>query len=167
MKKWFLRTYLILVPGLMISCFSNEIDFEDVTQENNIDVQTLLELVNDARTTGTTCGSTYYPPVNELVANEKLEAAALAHSQDMMENDFFSHTSSNGDALTNRLADVDYSYLAAAENIAWGYTSEESVMAGWLTSEGHCANIMNSAFTEMGVARVGNYWTQVFGKPQE
>lgn len=40
-------------------------------------------------------------------------------------------------------------------------------MNGWLTSQGHCANIMNSSFAEMGIGRVENYWTQDFGKPKE
>jgi uncharacterized protein YkwD len=48
-----------------------------------------------------------------------------------------------------------------------GYPSEESVMNGWLASQGHCANIMNSSFTKMGVERVRSYWTQDFGKPKE
>lgn len=167
MKKWFYTAYLILLAGIMISCSNNEIDFEDSLSENVVDSQSLLNLVNEARATGTTCGTTYYPPVEMLDWSKKLESAALTHSQDMLDNDFFSHTSSNGDVLKNRLDQVDYFYFAAAENIAYGYTSEESVMNGWLTSDGHCATIMNAAFTEMGAARAGNYWTQDFGKPGE
>jgi uncharacterized protein YkwD len=167
MKKCFYIALLIILAGGIISCSSNEIDFEDSDPKTSVDTQTLLDLVNDARTAGITCGSTYYPPVNELIFNAKLEAAALAHSQDMMDNDFFSHTSSNGDVLSNRLDDVGCSFSSAAENIAFAYTSEESVVNAWLTSEEHCANLMNSVFTEMGAARVGDYWTQVFAKPQE
>jgi len=37
------------------------------------------------------------------------------------------------------------------------------VIEGWLKSPGHCKNIMSQKYKEMGVARVGNYWTQTFG----
>jgi uncharacterized protein YkwD len=48
-----------------------------------------------------------------------------------------------------------------------------TTVGGWLTSPGHCANIMNRDFTEMGAAYAINpgrergrvYWTQVFGRP--
>jgi uncharacterized protein YkwD len=48
------------------------------------------------------------------------------------------------------------------ENIAFGQRSEREVMQGWLSSPGHCKNIMSKTFKEMGVSRVGDYWTQVF-----
>ena len=50
------------------------------------------------------------------------------------------------------------------ENIANGYASEQSVMNGWLGSEGHCKNIMNGSFKEMGAGREGNYWTQILAR---
>ena len=40
-------------------------------------------------------------------------------------------------------------------------------MDAWMNSPGHRANLVNGNFTEVGVARVGNYWTQVFGTPQK
>jgi uncharacterized protein YkwD len=49
------------------------------------------------------------------------------------------------------------------ENIANGYGTEQAVMTAWLASEGHCKNIMNASFKEIGAGREGNYWTQVFG----
>ncbi|MBL4561309.1 MAG: CAP domain-containing protein [Labilibaculum sp.] len=167
MNKVFYAACLVFLSGIFISCSKNDIDFNEPTPKNNIDLQKLLELVNNVRSEGTTCGSTYYPPVGSIVWNGKLEIAALKHSKDMMDNNFFSHTSSNGDTFLTRIGDAGYIYSSAGENIAMGYPSEESVMNGWLTSQGHCANIMNSSFTEMGVGRVENYWTQNFGKPKE
>lgn len=167
MRRVLISLSLILLSGIFISCSKNNIDFTKPVQENNIDLQKLLDLVNDVRSKGTTCGSTYYPPVGSIVWSSKLETAALKHSNDMMDNDFFSHTSFNGDTFITRIQNAGYIYSSAGENIAMGYPSEESVMNGWLNSQGHCANIMNSSFTEMGVGRVGTYWTQDFGKPKE
>jgi len=66
-----------------------------------------------------------------------------------------------------------YRWQQIGENIAAGQGSAEQVVAGWLASPGHCANIMNPGFTEMGAAyatseggAAGSYWTQVFGTPR-
>ena len=50
------------------------------------------------------------------------------------------------------------------ENIAWGYTSASAVMAGWMGSAGHKANILRSTFTRIGIGynSAGNYWVQIF-----
>ena len=56
------------------------------------------------------------------------------------------------------------SYRTAGENIAMGYSSAQAVMNGWMNSSGHRANILNSAYTRIGVGYVadGNYWVQEF-----
>ena len=66
-----------------------------------------------------------------------------------------------------------YRYRAMGENIAGGQTRPEDAVTGWIDSPGHCANLMNPAFTEMGVAvavnrksRMGVYWTLEFGTPR-
>jgi uncharacterized protein YkwD len=125
----------------------------------------LLKLVNDARKKGCTCGKTYYAPVAPLRWNDKLEKAAYAHSNDMFRNKYFSHTGSNGSGSGERINSVGYTWKFYGENIAEGYASEKEVVAGWLSSPGHCANIMNKNYKEMAVARVGDFWTQDFGSP--
>ncbi|MCT4601279.1 MAG: CAP domain-containing protein [Marinifilum sp.] len=162
-KLLFVGFTAILLGFSACSSDGDEMIEEVISQPVEIDSQLLIDLVNEVRASGTTCGSTYYPPVDAVSWNDKLEQAALNHSKDMYENDYFSHKSPEGSTLTKRLQKVEYSYSTAGENIARGYTSEQQVMNGWLNSQGHCANIMNASFKEMGVARVGNYWTQNFG----
>ncbi|PKQ60342.1 hypothetical protein BZG02_19730 [Labilibaculum filiforme] len=174
MSKTFYFACLLFI-GIFGSCSQNDIDFDDnidtnfddPIDTNNIDIQKLLDMVNEVRASGTTCETTYYPPVGAVTWNSTLEAAALKHSKDMKDNDFFSHTSFNGDKFVDRLNAAGYNYNNAGENIALGYSTEENVINAWLTSQGHCANIMNPNFTEMGVGRIENYWTQDFGKPKE
>lgn len=74
--------------------------------------------------------------------------------------------------VIDRIKYYDYTYYSIAENIAMGYSSIEQVMANWLSSDGHCNNLMNADFTEMGMALLYNksrkyqyYWTQNFGRP--
>ncbi|WP_327721389.1 CAP domain-containing protein [Streptomyces sp. NBC_00490] len=100
-----------------------------------------------------------------LTENAKLTKAAQDHSQDMADHQNMSHTGSDGSSMTDRLARVGYKFRSAGENVAYGYTTPESVMDGWMNSSGHRANILNCGFKEIGIglAQPGHYWTQDFG----
>jgi uncharacterized protein YkwD len=129
----------------------------------NVNKATLLQLVNGIRQSGCNCGSTVMPPVPSITWNDQLATAAFDHSNDMYSNNYFNHAGLNGSSAGDRITAAGYAWKAYGENIAKGYTSEQAVMDGWISSEGHCKNIMSPNFKEMGVARVGNYWTQEFG----
>lgn len=133
----------------------------DISYNVNIDV--MLGLVNGARAKGCTCGTTVMPPVPALTWNELLAKAAYDHSVDMKTNNYFSHTSISQTKPGDRIKAVGYKWSTYGENIAMGQTTEQIVMNSWLKSEGHCKNIMNKNFKDIGVGRSGNYWTQVFG----
>ena len=79
-----------------------------------------------------------------LVSAAKIRAAELTQS--------FSHTRPNGTSCFTAFDEAGVSYWGAGENIAIGYSSPESVMNGWMNSEGHRANIMNSDYTQIGIA---------------
>ena len=141
------------------------------TSEELIMKNQLLSLVNGARSQGRNCGSTFYPATTPVTWNSKLYQAALGHSEDMANNDYFSHTGLNGSNPGARITAAGYSWSRYGENIAAGYSTAQSVMDGWLTSPGHCKNIMNASVTNVAVARAsggsyGIYWTQEFAKPQ-
>lgn len=124
----------------------------------------LLRLVNEARAAGCNCGTTWFPPAAALTWNDTLETAAQNHCSDMARKNFFSHTGSDGATVSDRVTRLGYRYRMVGENIAKGQLSEQQVMEGWLASPGHCANLMNGQFREMGVARKEDYWTQVLGR---
>jgi uncharacterized protein YkwD len=122
----------------------------------------LLQLVNEARKRGCQCGDVWYPATTPLTWDSQLEKAALLHSNDMYANNYFSHAAKDGSKAGDRIDKLGYRWRTYGENIAFGYRSEKEVVKGWLLSPGHCKNIMSSSFKEMGVSRVGDYWTQVF-----
>jgi len=138
--------------------------------------QSMLATVNAARTQARVCGSSgSFPAVSPLGWNCKLKAAALGHSMDMANNNFFSHTGSNGQSAGYRITAANYIWSTYGENIAAGIplSSVSAVVQGWIDSPGHCANLMNANFTELGAAKYSNasstydvYWTQVFGRPR-
>ncbi len=123
----------------------------------------MLKLVNEARKKGCQCGDTYFYPAPPVVWNSLLEEAAYKHASDMSKNKFFSHYAPDGSRGGDRLKRVGYTWKIYGENIGEGYKTEKEMLEGWLASPGHCKNIMNKGFNEMGVARVGTLWTQEFG----
>ncbi|MFF1912516.1 CAP domain-containing protein [Streptomyces sp. NPDC058239] len=100
-----------------------------------------------------------------LTMNAKLTKAAQDHSADMASHRNMSHTGSDGSAPGDRITRAGYQWSAYGENVAYGYSTPESVMAGWMDSPGHKRNILDCSFKEIGVglAQPGNYWTQDFG----
>jgi len=129
----------------------------------NVSKSKILQLVNSVRQSGCNCGNTVMPPVAIVTWNDKLAKAAFDHSVEMKSNDYFSHTGLNGSDAGQRITAAGYAWKTYGENIAKGYTTEQAVVNGWLSSEGHCKNIMGANFKEMGVGRQDNYWTQDFG----
>lgn len=134
----------------------------------------VLAAVNNARATARSCGGQYYAAAPALSWNGALSDAALGHSRDMAVNRYFSHHGKDGRSVSDRVLSAGYRWRRIGENIAAGQSSPEEVVAGWLASPGHCANIMNGTFTQMGAAYAINrgrpearaYWTQVFGTPR-
>ncbi|ENP8393403.1 CAP domain-containing protein [Vibrio alginolyticus] len=131
----------------------------------------MLAAVNSARSTTQQCGATTMLPVGALTWSYDLESAAYRHSSDMANSDFMSHTGSDGSKMSDRVNATGYAWSAIGENVAVGQSSINAVVNAWLSSEGHCLNIMSADFDQMGAslvenhsARYGYYWTQVFAK---
>ncbi|MER5521608.1 CAP domain-containing protein [Streptomyces sp. NPDC002763] len=100
-----------------------------------------------------------------LTLNKTLSKVAQAHSEDMALHQNMSHSGSDGSSPGDRITSAGYTWSAYGENVAYGYASPEQVMAGWMASPGHKANILNCTFKEIGVglAQPNSYWTQDFG----
>ncbi|MFD4501416.1 CAP domain-containing protein [Streptomyces sp. NPDC058457] len=100
-----------------------------------------------------------------LALNTTLAKVAQAHSEDMALHQNMSHSGSDGSSPGDRITSAGYAWSAYGENVAYGYASPEQVMAGWMASPGHKANILNCTFKEIGVglAQPNSYWTQDFG----
>lgn len=133
----------------------------------------LMERINRERAAGATCGTTRYAAAGAMSWEARLTQAADGHSRDMAVRNYFSHTSADGRTLSDRINATGYPWQTIGENIAAGYPSVQRVMDGWMASPGHCANLMNPAFTQVGVACVAatgatysNYWTMNLGRPR-
>ncbi len=108
--------------------------------------------------------------VAPLEKDNHLREAAYLHSKDMADNNFMSHTGSDGSSFSTRIRRTAFAGSPGGENVASGQRTPEQVMEAWMNSSGHRRNILNAQFRYVGVGvheggRYGSYsWTQVFGQ---
>ncbi|MFE1875441.1 CAP domain-containing protein [Streptomyces sp. NPDC059496] len=120
------------------------------------DIAQVLALVNQERAAA---------GCQAVSLNAKLTKAAQDHSADMASHSNMSHTGSDGSDPGARITRAGYAWSTYGENVAYGYSTPEKVMEGWMNSQGHRENILNCSFKEIGIglAQPGYYWTQDFG----
>ncbi|MEM6996053.1 MAG: CAP domain-containing protein [Myxococcota bacterium] len=129
----------------------------------------VLELVNMYRASGYNCGSAgNFGPAAPLTMQPNLRCSSRVHSKDMDTRNFFAHDNPSGESPFDRMGMAGYNFSTAGENIAAGSSDAAGTMNQWMNSDGHCGNIMNPNFTEIGVGyhpggQYGTLWTQNFG----
>ena len=151
----------VLVTSLLLSACN---------QERTGHSATYLDAINAARAQAHDCGDTSFPAAPPLQWNAKLAAAAQEHSDDMARNNLTGHEGSDGSTPKERIEKQGYQWRSLGENVAAGQPDTRTVVKDWLNSPGHCENIMNPKFTEMGMALSENnttgylqYWTLDLG----
>jgi uncharacterized protein YkwD len=134
--------------------------------------QKLLERINAARGQARQCGGQPFAASAPLAWNVTLGGTAESHSRAMANGNYFDHRDRDGRTPGDRAELAGYAGQQVGENIAAGLDAADKVVAGWLASPGHCANLMNPAFSELGAAYAvdpksdaGIYWTALFGAP--
>jgi len=132
-----------------------------------------LELVNEVRARGARCGERSFGPAPPLRLSGTLDGVAFGHAADMAQHDYFEHQDLAGHTPADRVRASGYREKLVGENIAYGPKSTEEVVQGWLDSPGHCENIMDQRFAEMGIAyasgqgaKHGLYWVMELAQPQ-
>lgn len=133
-----------------------------------------LQLVNQAREQPRRCGDQIFAATKPLVLNSLLTQAAQAHSDEMARLLYVEHEGKDGSTPSSRVARAGYRWQVVGENVAAGEGGVDLLIADWLGSPHHCANIMDPRFSEMGLAfainksdrQYGVYWTQTFGVPK-
>ena len=105
--------------------------------------------------------------LSELSFNTQLSNVATLKSQDMINKNYFSHTSPTYGSPFDMMKQFNISYKTAGENIAKGQKTPEEVVNAWMNSQGHRENILSTNFTDIGVGVAKSsdgtlYWTQMF-----
>ena len=143
-----IRNFDLIYPGDKITIPTLDSTVTSYEQE-------VIRLVNEIRVQNGLKALTY---------DWELSRVARYKSQDMKDNNYFSHTSPVYGTPFQMIRNFGISYKSAGENIAKGYATPQAVVNGWMNSSGHRANILNAGYTHIGVGYVsgGNYWTQMF-----
>jgi uncharacterized protein YkwD len=171
--------YILLVATVLLFAVSCGSSVSSADKNINTQIKTQIDTIKDpdfhhqflkqvniVRSKGRRCGEVFFPAAQPLSLNHNLNQAAYKHSNDMFKHQFLEHVSSNGDTLVERMHKANYVWRAVAENIAHNQKSIGQVIDAWLSSPGHCSNMMSAAYTQTGIANVNRYWTQVYAAPK-
>lgn len=154
----------LIVGSFLVSTFYMQA-FLQSGQLAAVITATLVDLANNDRKEDA---------IGPLKINPKLVAAAQAKANDMAAKSYFAHTSPDGSTSWSWFEEAGYSFSYAGENLAVNFKDSEDVEKAWMDSPTHRANIMNSKFTEIGIATAeGEYKgkktifvVQMFGHPK-
>ncbi|MCA9388464.1 hypothetical protein KC644_01740 [Candidatus Berkelbacteria bacterium] len=162
-KKLLAATLILLLTfgGLNYSRQAFAQDRADLLDDNEAFI---IDLTNQARNE---------LGIKDLTYNLKLQQAAEAKARDMIDNDYFDHVSPTGTSPWYFIHNANYSYQSAGENLAIDFTDQKNAVKAWLKSPSHRANIIDSGYTEIGLAIVEGdvkgfkttVVVQMFGEP--
>ncbi len=128
-----------------------------ISTSMNNDEKVVYDLINKQRAQN---------GLSPLKENSELQRVARIKAQDMVNNNYFSHTSPTYGSPFDMMKSFKISYNTAGENIA-GNSSNSGAVTAWMNSPGHRANILNSSFNQTGIgvvtgSKYGKIYVQMF-----
>jgi len=151
-----------LFSSMPVGIFTRDFSTFEVAYAAPVTSGTLIELTNQARVE---------EGLEALVVSPLLTQSAQAKSNDMLEKNYFAHTSPEGLSPWYWFGQVGYDYIYAGENLAKNYATAEAMFEAWMNSPTHRANILSANYQEIGIAVASDsevlYATQHFGTPKE
>ena len=148
-----------IYPGISyLGTSTNKNNNTDITSTSmNNDEKEVFDLINKQRTQN---------GLSPLKENSELQRVARIKAQDMVNNNYFSHTSPTYGSPFDMMKSFKISYNTAGENIA-GNSSNSGAVTAWMNSPGHRANILNSSFNQTGIgvvtgSKYGKIYVQMF-----
>lgn len=85
-----------------------------------------------------------------LHINDKLNAAAQAKAQDMVNRNYWSHNTPDGSPPWSFIINSGYQYQKAGENLAYGFITSDDAITGWMNSPSHRENLLDKDFVDVG-----------------
>lgn len=132
--------------------------------------QQALQAVNALRASGARCAGRLMAPAPALQWSAPAGQAAAAHATDMAGHGGLAHRGSDGSQGGERLERAGYVWSSWGENLGQGHRSVAALVAHWAASPGHCANLLNPRFTELGMACARSaggepFWALTLARP--
>jgi hypothetical protein len=155
-SKRYLKPYWPYIPMLVIVFLGIGLNgFIDknsqvLSDQTNFSRASLLSATNADRATNHD---------NPLNFSSELNSAAQAKANDMVNSNYWSHVSPSGKTPWSFITSTGYTYQAAAENLAYGFSSSSAVISAWMNSPGHRTNMLNNNYENVGfgIAESNNY----------
>lgn len=154
-SKHYVKAYWPYLPMLMIvgfGVFINSLWSQAgvLGAKNDFSSASLLDETNERRAA---------EKLSDLTIDPQLTAAAQAKAEDMAKNDYWAHNSPDGKTPWTFIKSSGYQYQAAGENLAYGFDGASETITGWMNSSEHRANILNTAYLNVGfgIASSPNY----------
>ena len=146
-----------LLSVFTVASDPHPLNMDTTKSELTADEQEVFDLINAKRVAN---------GLSALKINDEVQNVARIKAQDMVDNNYFSHTSPIYGSPFDMLKSYGISYKTAGENIA-GNSSNSGAVNAWMNSEGHRANILNSSFNYTGIGVVkspkyGKIYVQMF-----
>jgi uncharacterized protein YkwD len=132
----------------------------------------MVAVINEARAEAQVCRGVQFPATASVTWSGTLRASTDLHADDMANNNFFSHQGTNGSFVDDRATLAGYDFEKVGESLAAGFASPEQTVDAWLaSSDGHCENLLDPSFDEVGASCRFNaeslhktYWAMTMGK---
>jgi hypothetical protein len=140
-----LLTILVLSQLLLLISFTFYSVLRETQFGNRILISDIISLTNKERIKRN---------LNPLTENQQLMDAAHVKGDDMISKRYFAHFSPNGTTPWNLLESKGYLFKTAGENLAINFTNSKDTVNAWMQSPKHRANILNTTYTDTGVAIV-------------
>lgn len=152
------------------------LDYKELMRLNPTVVPTNMQIGSAIRLKSSAPSASSFEEQVVVLVNQERKRAGLAplthradiknvaekKAMDMINSNYFSHTSPNYGSPFDMLKAFGVSYRTAGENIAKGQKSPQEVMNAWMNSSGHRANILNGSYTSIGVGYYNGAWVQLF-----
>ncbi len=146
-NKHYLKTYLPYLPvivAIILSVFISNLrpaKSHTLAYATEMSINSLLEETNGQRSSNGQAS---------LQINQRLNSAAQAKANDMIARNYWSHNTPDGQEPWVFFENAGYSYQKAGENLAYGFTTSNDTVTGWMNSPSHRANMLDGAFSEVG-----------------
>jgi hypothetical protein len=139
----YLPLILLLIGGLFLNIW------QPLQKNNSATLAYATEISRSALLSSTNSQRASHG-AGALSINSQLNSAAQAKANDMVARDYWAHNTPDGKEPWVFIDAQGYNYTKAGENLAYGYSTSNETIIGWMNSSSHRANMLDTEFTEVG-----------------
>jgi len=137
----YLPLIIIIILGFVVGLPSKKDGRGVLSYATNVSTNGLLDATNKQRLNN---------GQSSLKLNDKLDKAAQDKANDMVNKDYWSHNTPDGNAPWVFITNNGYLYEKVGENLAYGFNTSSDVVSGWMNSPSHKANLLDPDYVDVG-----------------